>query len=98
MRSPIARIRVATRAALRRRYGYAALRVLRRGIRQALRAHRQRQIGAAPYSTSTEQIMAAVYAAMRRLRKRWPKLDPTDPRAVAEDDSPPAPEAPPPPS
>jgi hypothetical protein len=51
-------------------------------IRAATRAA---QIGAAPYSISTDQMVAAVYAAMRRLRKRWPKLDPTDPRAAVED-------------
>jgi hypothetical protein len=82
--SPLARIRVAKRAALRRRYGYAALRILRRGVRQALQLHRQRQISPLPYSTSTDEITAAYLDAIRRLRKTWPKLNPNDPRAEVE--------------
>jgi hypothetical protein len=80
--SPIVILRRATRAALRRRYGYAALRIVRRAIRRALRAHHQHQLDASrPYSLDVLEIRAAYFAAMRRLRKRWPALDPTDPRA-----------------
>jgi hypothetical protein len=82
--TPLARIRVATRAALRRRYGYAALRILRRGVRQALQAHRERQLSPQPYSTSTDEITAAYVYAIRRLRKRWRKLNPNDARAEVE--------------
>lgn len=79
--NPTARIRLATRAALRRRYGYAALRVLRRGLRQANNDHRARQLAPAPYSTSTDEIRSAYVYALQRLRRRWPQLNPTDPRA-----------------
>jgi hypothetical protein len=80
--TPLGLIRSATRAALRRRYGYAALRIVRRGVRRALREHRARQVdAAAPYSISTARVVEAHFAAMRRLRKRWPKLNPCDVRA-----------------
>lgn len=86
--SPIARIRIAARAALRRRYGYAAMRVLRRGVRKALRDHRARQVAPAPYSIDTDEITAAYLAAIRRLRRRWPRLNPTDPRSEIEREGP----------
>jgi hypothetical protein len=79
--SPIARIRVGARAALRRRYGYAALRVLRRAVRAARAAHEAAQAGDAPYGVRREQIAEAYAAALKRLRKRWPRLDFGDDRA-----------------
>ena len=79
--TPLTTLRRATRAALRRRYGYAALRVLRRALRAALALHRARQLDPRPYSTSTDEIRAAYFYAMRRLRRRWPRLDYLDPRA-----------------
>lgn len=79
--NPTTRIRLATRAALRRRYGYAALRVLRRGLRRARDDHRARQLAPAPYSFHTDQLRAAYIYALMRLRRRWPTLNPSDPRA-----------------
>lgn len=79
---PLGLIRVGARAALRRRYGYAALRIMRRTVRRALREHRERMVDPArPYSVSTDQVTAAYFAAVRRLRKRFPRLDWLDPRA-----------------
>lgn len=80
--SPLGLIRVGTRAALRRRYGYAALRILRRAVRRALREHRERMLDPArPYSVSTDELVAAYFAAIRRMRRRWPALPFGDPRA-----------------
>lgn len=85
MSGPIGRIKRATGAALRRRYGYAALRVMRRAIRLALREHRERTFNPLrPYSVDVREIRAAYFAAMRRLRKKWPRLDPADPRAEVD--------------
>jgi hypothetical protein len=82
--SPLTRIRLARRAALRRRYAWAALRILRRGIRVAMMFHRERVIGAAPYSITTEQLGEAYADALKALRKKWARLDLTDPRAELE--------------
>lgn len=79
--SPATRVKVARRAALRRRYGYAALRVLRRALRRALRDHRERELGQVPYSGNADAIGAAYWTALRALRRRWPNLDPSDERA-----------------
>ena len=79
--NPIARIRLGTRAALRRRYGYAALRVLRRALRTASADHRTRQLAPAPYSIKTNDVRNAYAYALQRLRRRWPALNPSDPRA-----------------
>jgi len=74
---PRTRVRIALRAALRRRYGYAALRVLRRGLASAIALHFERSVGAAPYAGRGEldAIRAAYARAIRRLRKRWPRID-----------------------
>lgn len=79
--NPLATIRRATRAALRRRYAYAAMRVLRRGFRAALATHRARQLDRATYATSTDAVRTAIYNAIARLRRRWPNLNPDDPRS-----------------
>lgn len=78
---PATRIKLALRAALRRRYGYASLRVLRRGVRAAVADHRRRELGAAPYASEFDQIAASYWRALVRLRRRWPSLDLADPRA-----------------
>lgn len=78
---PIARIRIGTRAALRRRYSYAALRVLRRTLRAALAVHEAAQRGQASYSTRRTELAEAYSAALKRLRKRWPRMDFSDERA-----------------
>lgn len=80
--TPLGVLRVSARAALRRRFGYAGLRVMRRGVRRALALHRSRSLDPVRrYSVSLDQVRRAYFAAMRRLRRRWPRLDPTDPRA-----------------
>jgi hypothetical protein len=80
---PSTRLKVALRAALRRRYGYAALRLLRVALRKALADHQRRQLGDRPYAAGPE--LEAVHTryrqAVRRLRKRWPALDYGDSRA-----------------
>jgi len=79
--APLARVRLSLRVALRRRYGYAALRVLRTGIRAALAEHTARQYDPRPYSTTKRELIDASAAAVRRLRRRWPALNFTDARA-----------------
>ena len=80
---PSTRIRVGARVALRRRYGYAALRVLRRAVRFAFADHRRRTLDAArAYDGARELVaMRAAYnRAVRRLLGRWPSLSLFDER------------------
>jgi hypothetical protein len=79
--SALARIKLALRAALRRRYSYAALRVLRRGAYRAIVDDLERSLGAAPYVSQTADLSAAYWRALQRLRKRWPGLDLLDERS-----------------
>lgn len=83
MRRPATHVRTALRAALRRRYGYAALRVLRRGLSRANAAHLSRQLGPREYDGTTEAraVYDATVRALRALRRRWPRLNWWDPRA-----------------
>lgn len=81
MMGPRARLRIGLRAALRRRFGYAALRVLRRAAVRAFVDDLERSIGDRPYVTVADQLRADYWAALNRLRKRWPNLDPSDPRS-----------------
>jgi hypothetical protein len=48
--------------------------------------HRERQIDGAfrGYSTTTEELGEAYAAALKALRKKWPRLDLADPRAELE--------------
>jgi hypothetical protein len=80
---PSTRIRFALRAALNRRFGYAALRLVRRGVGAAIADHFERSVGARPYAGAGEMdaIAAEYYAAIRRLFKRWPNLSLLDERA-----------------
>lgn len=80
---PSTRIRFALRAALRRRYGYAALRVLRRGVARAVVDHFERSVGARPYAGSGEAraIGAEYQRALHQVLRRWPALDLSDERA-----------------
>ena len=81
------RIRIGLRTALRRRYGYAALRHLRRVVARALLQHADRQLGPGPYNGQVEReaIYRGYWVALRKLRARWPTLDITDPRAQVGD-------------
>ncbi len=83
MTRPATRIRIGVRAALRRRYGYAALRWFRRAVATAAGAHLASSIGARPYDGEAEwqAIRDAYHAGVLRLRRRWPALDLDDPRA-----------------
>lgn len=78
------RIRLALRAALRRRYGYAALRVLRRALGRALEQHDRLTVGPARYDGQAEfQALYDSYRrALERIRRRWPQLDLGDERAL----------------
>lgn len=80
---PSTRLKLAARAANRRRYAWAALRQVRRGLRAALADHYKRSIGAAPYNADGEYLMIRrLYSlSVSRLRQRFPELDFTDPRA-----------------
>jgi len=80
-RGPTARIRAGLRAALRRRYSFAALRVLRRAVRAAIACHTEAQFDSRPYSSRRAEIANAYAAALRRLRRRWPFLNFDDERA-----------------
>ena len=77
-------IRSARRRALRKRYGYAALRVVRAALRRAIARHKEYQMGADPTPenvTSIEELSSEYWTALKMLRKRWPHLDVSDPRA-----------------
>jgi hypothetical protein len=80
---PSTRMRIATRAALRRRFGYAALRVLRKGFLAAMGAHRRASVGEQVYNGETERaaVEEGYRRGARRLLKRWPALSFDDPRA-----------------
>lgn len=81
MLRPSTYVRFALRAARRRRYGYAALRVLRAGVRRAVAAHLAASVGDRPYSSDGEAIYAVYRRALGELRRRFPALDPTDERS-----------------
>lgn len=81
MALPVATIKGARRRALGRRYGYAALRVLRRGLRLAVERHAAAQFAQQPYSVMRENIVGEYHASVKALRRRWPDLDFGDPRA-----------------
>lgn len=76
-------IRLASRAALRRRYGYAALRFLRKRAARAFELHQLRSVACdAVYAGESERAIRAAYAeALRRLQRRWPALRLDDPRS-----------------
>lgn len=79
--SPLARIKLGLRVALRRRYGYAALRVLRRSAARAIVDDFARSIGPESYVYQGDEIRSAYWQALQRLRRRWPRLDLDDPRS-----------------
>lgn len=79
---PAARIRAGLRVALRRRYSFAALRVLRRSVRAASASHAAAQLGREPYSSQSAELAEAYAAALKRLFRRWPLLDLDDRRAI----------------
>lgn len=84
MIKPSTYIRLAVRAALRRRYGYAALRVLRRGVRRAVRAHAGRTFDVGHSydgQSESERLLHGAWYGLQRLRRAWPDLDLEDPRA-----------------
>lgn len=81
MLRPSTFVRLALRAARRRRYGYAALRVLRAGVRRAVAAHIAASIGDRPYASDGDAIYALYRRALAELRHRFPALDPTDKRS-----------------
>lgn len=68
---------------MRRRYGYAALRVMRKALRAAWADHKRREVGADPYDGEKEReaILRQWFAARRRLASRWPTLSWSDERA-----------------
>jgi len=78
---PATRVKIALRAALRRRYAYSGLRLLRRGLRRALEHHRALAVGPAPYDGTSDEIERVYVGALRRLARRWPCLPFADPRA-----------------
>lgn len=79
---PAARVRVALRAALRRRYAYAALRQLRRGLKAALEDHMRRSLAPGRYSSELDAVSAAFWQGLKRLERRFRQPPPfADPRA-----------------
>jgi hypothetical protein len=79
---PSTRLKIGLKTALRRRYGYAALRALRRALVAAVESHKAKELGAAPYDGSEGEVIYRLYwQALQRLRKRWPDLDLEDDRA-----------------
>ena len=82
MTTPLGRLKLGLRAARRRRYGYAVLRAMRRALAAALVRHVERSVGPAPYASQYEAIYLAYRAELLRLRRRFPRLDLTDPRGL----------------
>jgi hypothetical protein len=80
---PSTYLRAGLRRALGRRYGYAALRTIRRALAGALARHERLTFGAAPYEGAGEldAIAVAYWRALLRLRRRWPDLNLEDERA-----------------
>jgi hypothetical protein len=80
---PATFVKAGLRRALARRYGYAALRVLRRALVRALARHQAATFGPAPYAGSgvLDDVGAAYWRGLQRLRRRWPDLDLEDDRA-----------------
>jgi hypothetical protein len=78
---PSTYVRFALRAARRRRYGYAALRVLRRGVARAAAAHLEASVGPRPYASDGDAIYAAYRRALAELIRRFPSLDVADERS-----------------
>jgi len=78
---PSTRLRLALRAARRRRYGYAALRVLRRGLTRALADHIERSIGVGRYASELEEIRVLYRRGLAELLRRFGHLDLADERA-----------------
>jgi hypothetical protein len=81
---PSTRLKVVLRAALRRRYGYAALRKLRLGLARAVEEHHRRTYeDPRPYDGQAEEdrIYLLYWRGLQRLRQRWPDLNLEDPRA-----------------
>lgn len=78
---PSTRIKVA----LRRRYGYAALRHLRITLAKAIEEHIRRTVeDVRPYNGAeqAEQLYRLYWQALKKLRDRWPSLNLEDERAV----------------
>jgi len=71
---PSTYVQLAIRAARRRRYGYAALRVLRRGLRRAIAEHFARSIGPAPYASEVDEIRARYSRGVAELLRKFPAL------------------------
>jgi hypothetical protein len=67
-------LRLAVRAARRRRYGYASLRVLRRGLRRAIAEHFARSIGPAQYASEVDEIRALYSRGVAELLRKFPTL------------------------
>jgi hypothetical protein len=83
---PATRIKIALRAARRRRYGWAALLQLRRGVVRALADLQSWRLNPDDTrrldgSQEVRAIRAAYNRAVRELRRRWPALALTDPRS-----------------
>jgi hypothetical protein len=82
--NPCTRLKVGARAAMRRRKGWAALRLLRKAIRAALELYRRRSVDARrPYDGEAElkKIDAYYKRTITKVRERWPSLSLFDPRA-----------------
>ncbi len=78
---PTTRLVLAVRAARRRRYAYAALRVLRRGLAAAVEAHIAASVGARPYATELGRIRALYVLGLGELRARFGRIPFDDERA-----------------
>lgn len=84
---PSTRIKLGLRAARRRRYGFAALRVLRRALSSALvdlRGWNLDPSDTRPLNGRAElQAIRALYMrGVRELRRRWPSLSLSDSRSA----------------
>lgn len=70
--NPATYLRLATRAARRRRYGYAALRVLRKGLRAAIAAHLERSVDVRrPYASELDAIQTLYRRGVAELVRRF---------------------------
>lgn len=76
---PGTRVKLGLRAALRRRYGYAALRLFRLALLSALQA--LLSAPDAPRGPELAAVLRLYQSGLRRLRRRWPTLDANDYRS-----------------
>ncbi len=78
---PSTRLKSGLKRAMRRRYGYAALRTFRDALGRAVADHLERSTGPRPYVSEADQLYALYWRGLKQIQRRWPRLSLTDVRA-----------------